>query len=214
MDQELIINPIVQDIARARELSRAELEKLSDEDLILLFQQDLQVAYDILVARFKNPLMNFIYRYVGNSDDAADLLQETFIRLYRKKHLYQTIARFSTWIYTIAANIAKTELRKPYRRYTTPIHQSKNDDEEYEIPLPDSKPEPDRVTDSTLKGELIQQALLKIPAVFREAVVLRDIQDLPYEEIAEIIGMPIGTVKSRINRGRNQLQKLLKNIYD
>jgi RNA polymerase sigma-70 factor (ECF subfamily) len=92
--------------------------------------------------------------------------------------------------------------------------RTNDDNDEYTLPLPDGEPLPDRSANSSLLSEKIQEALLQIPEVFREAVVLRDIQELSYEEIAEIIDMPIGTVKSRISRGRLQLQEILKDIYD
>ena len=195
-------------------LDRATLETLSDEELMLLFQRDVQTAFDILVERFQNPLMNFIVRFTGNHDDAADILQDTFLRVYRKKQLYKTIAKVSTWVYTIAGNLAKSELRRGHRKYTTRLVQKRDENEEYTLPIPDGDPLPDRSADSSIVFERIQEALLQLPEVFREAVVLRDIQELSYEEIAEIIDMPIGTVKSRISRGRLQLQELLKDIYD
>lgn len=213
-NQELSLEQRVEKRLEEQILDRATLDTLSDEELMLLFQRDVQLAFDILVERYKNPLMNYIFRFTGNNEDAADLLQDTFIRVYRKKHLYKTIARFSTWVYTIAGNLAKSELRRGHRKYLTPIDRKRNDDEEYSIPLPDRDPLPDRSADKNIVYERIQSALLQIPEVFREAVVLRDIQELTYEEIAEIVGMPIGTVKSRINRGRLQLQELLKDIYD
>lgn len=195
-------------------MTQRELDQSSDEELILKFQNGEVEAFNILVARFKDPLMNFIYRYVGDMDLAADILQDTFLRVYHKKHLYKTVAKFSTWIYTIAGNLAKSELRSSRRKYTTSITQQQNDDNDYDIPLPDHDPQPDRTAGSALLYDAIQKALLEIPEVFREAVVLRDIQDLTYEEIAEITKQPIGTVKSRINRGRKQLQELLQDYYD
>ncbi|MAT39484.1 MAG: RNA polymerase subunit sigma-24 [Ectothiorhodospiraceae bacterium] len=195
-------------------MSKLELEKSSDEELILLFQEGNEAAFNLLVERFKDPLINFIYRYVGDYDLAADLLQDTFLRVYHKKHLYKTVAKFSTWIYTIAGNLAKSELRSSRRKYMTSISQQTNDDQEFDIPLHDDDPLPDRRSNSTIINEAIQQALLELPEAFREAVVLRDIQELTYEEIAEITDQPIGTVKSRINRGRKQLQELLQDYYE
>ncbi len=195
-------------------LTHEELDRLTDEELILRFQQDDSSAFDVLVKRYKNPLMNYIFRYLGDVDESADVLQETFVRLFEKKHQYKTIARFSTWIYTIAGNLAKSELRKPYKRRGVSITQSVGDDEEVDMQLEDGEPQPDRVVDGALKHQRIEAALLTLQEEFREAVILRDIQDLSYEDIAEIIQKPIGTVKSRINRGRAMLQKLLRDIYD
>lgn len=191
-----------------------DLNRRTDEELILAFQKDEMEAFDILVKRYKDPLSNYIYRFVGNFDDCADILQETFVRVYRKKHLYKTIAKFSTWVYTIAGNLAKTELARRSRKGTYSIYRTDHNKEEYELPIPDNNPTPDRLTDDSMKSIYIQRALEQLPPVFRQAVILRDIQELSYEEIAEIINMPIGTVKSRINRGRERLQILLKEIYD
>jgi RNA polymerase sigma-70 factor, ECF subfamily len=214
VSQEPAINPEVQQQYLMHPLSRAEMDRLTDEELMLRFQKDDMVAFDLLVSRYKDPLMNFIYRFIGDTDDAADILQETFLRLYRKKHLYETIARFSTWIYTIAGNLAKSELRKPHRRLGMPMYRRDEDNEDQDIPFPDTNPLPDRTADGAVKAELIQAAMMRINPDFREAVILRDIQDLEYEEISSILGLPLGTVKSRINRGRAQLQELLKDIHD
>ena len=191
-----------------------DLNRRSDEELILAFQGGDEEAFTVLVRRYKDPLMNYIYRFVGDSDESADILQDTFVRLYRKKHLYKSVAKFSTWLYTIAGNLARSELRRRSRKGLLSIFQSREKGDEYELPLPSSDPQPDQLADDSLKAMRIQEALRRLPEAFREAVVLRDIQDLSYEEIAEIVGMPIGTVKSRINRGRNQLQELLKDIYE
>ena len=204
----------VQERLAKQEYSRQTLEQLSNEELIALFQNDVMPAFDVLVTRFKDPLLNYIYRFVGNYDDACDILQDTFLRVYDKKHMYKSIAKVSTWIYTIAGNLAKTTLRRPQRSRTISITQSSDKHDEFEIPLLDGTPLPDRMSDSALKSLRIQGALMKLPPMFREAVILRDVQDMPYEEIAELTGMPLGTIKSRINRGRQQLMELLKDIYD
>lgn len=193
------------------------LAEKTDEELILEFQKTNSIEiYNELVKRYKDPLMNFIFKFVGSRDLAEDILQETFFRLYRNKDYYTTVAKFSTWIYTIAANLAKTELRRRNRRAFFSIHgtNSKEEGEEIsEYELPDDRYRPDIQTDSNIKNEIIQKALLKVKPIYRELIILRDIQELSYEEIAEITGLKIGTVKSRINRGRARLQELLKDIY-
>ena len=186
--------------------------ELKDEELIKEFQDNNTLAaYEILVKRYKDPLMNFVYRFVGDRDVCTDIVQETMIKFYLNKDSYKSFAKFSTWIYTIAGNLAKNELKRRRRRNLLSIH---NNDDEKSIQIEDkSFLAPDKATDSELKNAIIQKALLKIKPVYREVVILRDIQDLSYEEISEITGLAIGTVKSRINRGRAYLQKLLKNIY-
>ncbi|PJA95735.1 MAG: RNA polymerase subunit sigma-24 [Ignavibacteriales bacterium CG_4_9_14_3_um_filter_34_10] len=189
------------------------LTELKDEDLIKEFQDNDTIgAYELLVKRYKDPLMNFVYRFVGDKDISSDIVQETMIKFYLNKNSYRSFAKFSTWIYTIAGNLAKNELKRRKRRVIFSL--SPHDDDEKSIQVADKTFfSPEVQTDSNIKNDLIQQALLKVKPVYREIVILRDVQGLSYEEIAEISGLSIGTVKSRINRGRSQLQKLLKNIY-
>ncbi len=188
------------------------LRELTDEELIKEFQDhDTIEAYELLVKRFKDPLMNYVYRFVGNRDVASDIVQDTMIKFYLNKDSYQSFAKFSTWIYTIAGNLARNELKRRKRRKLFSLN---NNDDEQNIQIEDkSTILPDRATDNSLYHEKIQKALKKVKPVYREVVILRDIQGLSYEEIAEVTKLSIGTVKSRINRGRKQLQKLLKNIY-
>ena len=107
--------------------------KISDEKLIERFQKGEIPAYNELVFRYKDRLLNFIYRFLNDIDRAEDLVQDTFIKLYTHKNSYQEIAKFSTWIYTIAANLARTELRKIKRRKTFSVSELSSDDKEYII---------------------------------------------------------------------------------
>jgi len=193
-------------------LTDKKLSDLTDEDLILDFQLNNTIkAYELLVQRYKNPLINYVYRFLGDYEACVDIVQETMIKVYRNKDSYKSIAKFSTWIYTIAGNLARTEYQRRKRRNVFSINSIREDDETFDIP--DESMRPDVITDSGIKNEIIQKALLKVSAAYREMVILRDIQELSYEEIAEVTGISVGTVKSRINRGRAQLQKMLKGIY-
>ncbi len=189
------------------------LYDLTDEELILEFQQNNTVkAYEILVERYKNPLTNYVFRFLGDYETCMDVVQDSFIKVYRYKDSYNSIAKFSTWIYTIAGNLARTEYQRRKRRKFFSINSYGEDSNEtYDIP--DESYRPDEMTDSGIKDEIIQKAIQKVSSAYREMVILRDIQQLSYEEISEITGVAVGTVKSRINRGRAQLQKLLKYIY-
>ena len=189
------------------------LQELSDEELILEFQKNnTEDAFNILVQRYKNPLTNYVFRFLGDYEACADVVQETMIKVYRYKDTYSSVAKFSTWVYTIAGNLARTEYRRQRRRNIFSISDYGEEHKTYD--LPDESYRPDVTTDSGIKDEIIQNALLKVKEAYREAVVLRDVQGLSYEEIAEILGVNEGTVKSRINRGRAQLQELLKDIYN
>ena len=194
-------------------MTERNLNELTDEELILEFQRNNTIrAYEILVQRYKNPLINYVFRFLGDYEACVDIVQETMIKVYRYKDSYSSIAKFSTWIYTIAGNLARTEYQRRKRRKLFSINAyGEEKDETYEIP--DESYNPERITDSGIKEKIIQDALEKVSKAYREVVILRDIQDLSYEEISEITNLPVGTVKSRINRGRAQLQKLLKDIY-
>lgn len=189
------------------------LSDFTDEELIIEFQKNNdEKAFEILIQRFKNPLTNYVYRFLGDYDSCVDVVQETFIKVYRYKDNYSSLAKFSTWVYTIAGNLARTEYQRRRRRNLFSINSYGEEEKTFEIP--DESYRPDVSTDANMKREIIQKALLKLRDSYREAVILRDIQELSYEEIAEIIGIEVGTVKSRINRGRAELQKYLKDIYN
>ncbi|MFK7844550.1 MAG: RNA polymerase sigma factor [Rhodothermales bacterium] len=189
------------------------LVQMSDEDLMEQFQQGTVEAFNILVDKYSERLTHYLYGFLGDAKRCEDLLQETFLRVYRNRHSYQRIAKFSTWLYTIAGNLARSEYRKRKRRRMYSLQSVNRDNEEYELQLPDETFRPDNHAESTIQDKYIQDALDEIPESFREVVVLRDVQQLAYEEIAEITGLPMGTVKSRINRGRSKLQILLKDVY-
>jgi len=188
-------------------------KKITDEELIAQFQNGDQKAFDIIVGRYKDPLINFIYHFLGDRIDAEDVVQETFLRVYRNKHLYRNIAKFSTWIYTIASNLAKTELRRRRRRRLLPLSQIGFDDKDFELPDEEMQT-PEGIVDSEMHNQIIQHEIDALPVKFKEVVVLRDVQEFSYEEISQILGIPIGTVKSRVNRGRLRLQKKLKHLLE
>jgi len=181
--------------------------QLSDEKLIKEFQNGDINAYNELVKRYKDRLLNFIYRFLNDIDRSEDLVQDTLIKLYTHKHSYKEVAKFSTWLYTIAANLARTELRKIKRRKTYSVSELSNDDREYIISSDASDQSEDYLTQNFEKK--IQKALIQLPTDFKTIIILRDIQELSYDEISKIVELPLGTVKSRINRGRLKLQKLL-----
>jgi RNA polymerase sigma-70 factor (ECF subfamily) len=192
-------------------LSKRQLQELSDEDLMEHFQAGYEAAFNVLVVRFKDRLHNFLYRYTHNHQDCEDLVQETFLRVYRSKHSYERIAKFSTWMYTIALNLAKSLYKKKQRMTTVSIHEDETDPDDQPIELEDGGILQDQSLHEKMCMNELEKALTKLSDDFREVVVLRDIQQLAYDEIVEITDLPMGTVKSRINRGRAQLQELLQN---
>jgi RNA polymerase sigma-70 factor (ECF subfamily) len=185
---------------------------LSDEILIEKFQKGDNYAFDQLVRRYKDPLLNFIFRFVGNLIEAEDIVQDTFYRVYKNKHYYKNVAKFSTWIYTIAGNLAKTELRRRKRRKIFSIHRDTPGEKEWN--LPDMESNPEKEVNTMVTEKLIQNAINNLPNKFREVVILRDIEGFSYEEISEIIKVPLGTVKSRVNRARLRLQDNLNFLME
>lgn len=192
----------------------AGLQKESDEVLIASFQAGDLGAFNQLVGKYKHQLLNFVFRYLGDHDEADDVVQETFIRVYQKKHTYQPVARFSTWVYTIATNLAKTQLRRRKRLGLFSISSKRAEYGERDFELRDESTPADAAAERALRQGVIQNALMSVPEKYREVIILFEIQELSYEEICEITGLNIGTLKSRLNRGRAQLQLLLKQLHD
>lgn len=190
------------------------LSELTDEELIAEFQEENEAAFTLLVGRFKDPLTNFVFRFIGDWDDCNDIVQETFIRVYRSKHSYKPVAKFSTWVYTIATNLAKTQLRRKKLRSVVTFWGKGDSEREALNDIPDEGSQTDALVETSIREQRIQKALDALPAKYKEVVVLRDIQELSYEEIAAISGLKIGTVKSRINRGRTHLQEMLKDLWN
>ncbi|MCH8873697.1 sigma-70 family RNA polymerase sigma factor [candidate division KSB1 bacterium] len=190
--------------------SGARDKKPSDEDLIERFQKGDLYAFDLIVKRYKEQLLNFVYRFVGNQEEAEDIVQETFLRVYRKRKAYKRIAKFSTWIYTIAGNLSRTELRRRKRRKLFSVTDMGYEDRDYEIS--DEGYNPENHAEGVIQEEIIHAEINNLSPKFREVIILRDVQELSYEEISKIIRVPIGTVKSRVNRGRLKLQSKLKDL--
>ena len=184
--------------------------KLTDEKLIARFQDGDVNAYNELVNRYKDKLLNFVFRYFNNREQAEDVVQETMIKLYTHASYYKNIAKFSTWIYTIAKNNALTELRKNKRKQTTSLWT--NEGKPIDIEIKGESLE--KTVHNQIAVEELNKYLDEIPENFRVAVVLRDFQELSYEEISKILEIPIGTIKSRINRGRIQLSEKMKHFKE
>tara|TARA_B100000029_G_scaffold5075_3_gene5710 strand:+ start:4354 stop:4941 length:588 start_codon:yes stop_codon:yes gene_type:complete len=182
----------------------------TDEQLISRFQAGDERAYIELVNRYRDRLINFVYQFLGDFEQSEDVVQDTMLKLYEKKHYYREIAKFSTWIYTIARNLANTELRKRKRRKTTLLSHMSREEKEYELPA--IQPETGQEVQNEFAEKRIQKAIQELPEHFKTVIILRDIQELSYDDISSIVGVPLGTVKSRINRARLQLQADLKDL--
>jgi len=192
-------------------VSRVDLKEMSDEKLMAKFQSGYEEAFNLLVERYQDRLNNFLYGYTHDRQDSEDLTQETFFRVFRSRHSYKPIAKFSTWMYTIAVNLAKSLYKKQKRMTKVTIHKDPDDSEDQAMQLEDNDILPDDSLHEKMCVDELEQALMELSDDFREVVVLRDLQQLTYDEISDIADLPMGTVKSRINRGRAKLQEKLEN---
>lgn len=183
-------------------------DALSDKDLLSDVIDGNLDSFDLLVDRYKNRLMNFVFRFVKDADVAEDIVQETFLRVFRKRRDYKAIANFSTWIFTIAGNLAKSELRRRKRWKFFSIDAANEGEKSFD--LPDMGRRPDRNAAISMFEDSLQEAIDSLKDKYKEALILRDVEGMSYQQIAEIMDVPVGTVKSRVNRARMKLQRRLK----
>jgi RNA polymerase sigma-70 factor (ECF subfamily) len=188
--------------------SRSHPGELTDVEILTEVASGDLDAYGKIVSRYNGRLYNFIFRFVGDRETAEDIVQETFLRAFRKRKEYRAIANFSTWLFTIAGNLAKSELRR--RKRWRLFSLDRDEESETGIDLPDESLRPDRVAESSMADDQIQEAIVSLPENYRQVILLRDVEGMAYQEIAEIIDCPVGTVKSRVNRARLKLQQKLR----
>lgn len=184
---------------------------LSDHQLIEAAKAGDGDAYGEIIAKYKNPITNFLFRFLNDYEEAVELAQETFVRVYFALDRYHTKFAFSTYIYRIAANLAITELRKRKRRSVlslTGLFQTAEEcDTEFQPP--DTRPLPDSGVVDAERDRAIARAIASLPPKYRLPLVLRDIDECSYDEVAEILGLGLGTTKSRISRARGMLRERL-----
>ena len=192
--------------------STSESKVLGDSELVALYLAGDTRRFRELVERYQDRMVNFIQRSIGDRDRAQDLAQEVFIRVYRHLKRFDQEKKFSTWIYTIASNLAKNELRNRARNPIVLFQTltSSWDDDHRPLQFEDSSMRPDDLYRKRRLQELVEQAADQLPLHHREVFVLREIEGKSYEEIAEITGTQLGTVKSRLNRARNRFAQIIE----
>ena len=189
---------------------------MSDHELIDAAKAGDEAAYAEVIARYKNPITNFLYRYLNDYEEAVDLAQETFVRVYFALDRYHTKYAFSTYIYRIAANLAISELRRRKRRSVlslTGFFQAE-DGRETDFQPPDHRPLADSNVIDAERDRVIAKAIASLPPKYRLPVVLRDIEGRSYDEVAEILQLGLGTTKSRISRARGMLREKLSDYLE
>jgi len=178
---------------------------MDEQDLIRRVQQGDEQAFGQIMALYKDKIVNYLYQFTGDYQKSVEIAQETFIRVYFKANKYKPIAPLSSWIYTIASNLAKTECRRSRKRSTVSLEDIPNSYSSgtyYEDPA-----DPGLVRN-------LREALDALHPRYRVPVVLKDMEGFSQEEIAKIIKRPVGTVKARISRGREQLRRKLEKARD
>ncbi len=190
---------------------REQLHAMDDSGVVNAFLAGEERAFQELVERYQVRLLNFIYRTIGDRERAEDLVQEVFIRVYRHLHRFDRAKKFSTWIYTIASNLAKNEIRDRSRRprlFETPAPTPQDGDGPLE--LEDTRTRPDDLYWRRHLQVLVGASVALLPDHYRQIFVLRELEGKSYEEIAEITGCNLGTVKSRLNRARNSFAAIIE----
>lgn len=195
--------------------NRVPDRSVSDHQLIDAVRGGDEDAFAEIVARYRNPITNYLYRFLNDYEEAVDLAQETFVRVYFAIDRYHTAYAFSTYIYRIATNLAISEIRKRKRRTLlslTGLFQGE-DEEQTEFQPPDTRSRPDEDLVDSEREQVIAKAIATLPPKYRVPIILRDIEGLSYDEIASVMGLGLGTTKSRINRARALLKEKLKGYY-
>jgi RNA polymerase sigma-70 factor, ECF subfamily len=197
-------------VAPDRDPASPPILSLSDEDLMARVGEDDERAFAELVRRFQGRVMNLVSRVLNDRECGDDITQEVFVRVYVHRRNYRRGSKFSTWLFTIAANLAKNEIRRRVRRRNWfSLNALQEVLKDSAIVLAD----PTEGRESRMEREQLQEAMGRaiatVPEKYRLALVLRDIDGLTYEEIAQVLGIPGGTVRSRINRARGMLKRKL-----
>ena len=196
-----------------------ELAALPDNELMARLKAavgvELMRGFEIIVGRYKNAIVSFLFRFTGDFRTSEDLAQEAFLRVFKKVQDYNPSAKFSTWLYTIASNLAKDEFKRRARHPARSLDWKGGNDTTRDMPqakadttesVPDVRLEHDEVR------KQVNVALDRLDANDREILVLKDVQGLAYDEIAEILGLPMGTVKSRLSRARTAFKEVWKQM--
>ena len=190
-------------------------KKLSDHALIEATKGGDETAFAEIVNRYRNPITNYLYRFLNDYEEAVDLAQETFVRVYFAIERYHTEYAFSTYIYRIATNLAISEIRKRKRRKLlslTGLFQSDAEDTTEFQPRDERSLQDTNLIDDE-RSSVIAKAISTLPEKYRVPIVLRDVEGKSYDEVASILDLGLGTTKSRISRARGLLKEKLKHYF-
>jgi RNA polymerase sigma-70 factor (ECF subfamily) len=202
--------PVADTLVTSPELDLAEI-RAQEARLAEALRQGAEWAYEDLVERYQLPVYNLVYRLLNGPADAGDVVQEVFLKVFRNIQSFRSEASLKTWIYRIAVNEAYNHRRWFFRhkRQEVELEGERETSPSYRETLPDAARSPYELALDREKRALIESALERINPDFRAAVVLRDVEGMSYEEVSDVLGISMGTVKSRILRGREALRQEL-----
>lgn len=181
------------------------LSAASDRELVAIAVTGFDNSFEELVRRYQRPISAYVYRMVGNYESALDLTQEIFIKVYNSLSRYRAEFKFSTWIYKIAHNAAVDHLRRSSTREQSLVAGTEGDS--FDLAIESSSLTPEQESERKERRGEIESVVRALPANYRELVILRHSQDLSYEEIVEVTGLPLGTVKNRLFRAREMMRQ-------
>lgn len=190
------------------------LSGIADNALISAYLEGDEYAFEVLVTRYQNKLVNYLNRLIHDYEMAVDLAQEAFIRVYRNANRYKGEYQFSTWLYRIATNLAIDEMRRRERKGRFFFYKVKGrfQQEDGTRCLPDLRYSPEKSLDRTEKLERLQVAIDSLPGKYRFAFILKEVQELSYQEISKVLRISLGTVKSRVHRAKILLRGKLSGV--
>lgn len=180
-----------------------------EEDLVRRVQGGDDLAFDRLVELCAPRVYALAFRMIGNSEDAQDVAQEAFVRAYQAIPRFRLDASFATWLHRIVANVCHDELCRRRRRPITFTEVTDNEDSPSPLESETTRETPETAMLSREREQSLQQALAKLPEIYRMVVILHDVQGMDYQEMADVLRTEMGTVKSRLNRGRNMLRQII-----
>jgi RNA polymerase sigma-70 factor (ECF subfamily) len=182
-----------------------DLTTTSDRELVATAVSGVEGSFEELVRRYQLPISAYVYRMVGNYESALDLTQEIFIKVYSSLRRYRPEFKFSTWIYKIAHNSAVDHLRRNTTREQSLVMGPEGD--QFDLPVESGSLSPEQESERKERRGEIESVVRALPANYRELIILRHSQDLSYEEIVEVTGLPLGTVKNRLFRAREMMRQ-------
>jgi RNA polymerase sigma-70 factor (ECF subfamily) len=182
-----------------------EFGAATDRELVATAATGIEGSFEELVRRYQRPISSYVYRMIGDYEAALDLTQEIFIKVYGSLSRYRSEFKFSTWIYKIAHNCAVDHLRRNAGRERSLLAGLEGD--HYELAIESGNPSPEQESERRERRLEIEFVVRSLPAAYRELIALRHSQDLTYEEIVEVTGLPLGTVKNRLFRAREMMRQ-------